>query len=739
VFVINVLLVGGADSFFLGAIVDRLLKEKIRIFHIAGRNAPKSAYKDSQVVTYSIDVDDEYVQFVVRSIMPDCIVYLGAFDDRHIWRDYHRCSARYMCELTNILVTASDLSIKKFIYLSSLDVYGFKNSGVINEDRPIEPANVKAIIIAQGERLCKDFTDQKKINATTLRFGLVYGDPHFKNIHTDYVMKKCLDAIIERKITINNRIFPLIYVTDAALAVWKVVSLETNGGIYNICDDETVSDAEISDIILTEFLEYDIALEGDETFEPQDYAIDGTKFRAEFSFFQKTKYQEGIQTVARYVRDNQYRLNKQSHKKPETNEEKKNFWFYAKFFWKKIIPYIETLVVFFLFVGLDSLMKDTFYIKNVDVMVGFMVIISIAFGKQAALTGVLLSIIFWMVPEIKQTDLLSVVISSGFIIRILFLFIIGIVIGHTRDRLHQNMNELSARNEYVENEYRKLDEINDITVMVKTELEERLLTYSDSLATNYAIIEEIDTLLPSKIYLRAVNVITNILKSKSICVYVRDISTGEYNLVSWTDETSKTLGSSINLRYLGSMNESFIKNEIFANKDLAENLPLLASPIHVDGQIEAVVMVWTLKFDSLTMYHINLFVTLSKIIRHSISKATLYRKSLMAQMHEQSEDIARKLLSDTEFADAVEVAHESEKEFKIPYCIITVNTGSLDEVTAVNILEPVLKGISYYNRHEGRFEILLNGTSPEEMQSFLSQPENQTNPKMNAIQVVFTE
>ncbi len=291
------------------------------------------------VVTYNIDLDDEYVRVVVQSVKPDTIIFLGAYDDGHSWQDYHRASAKYISALTNILVSASDLGVKKFIYLSTINVYGFKNFGVVTEDFPAAPSNVKSIIVSQGERLCMEFTQNGKIDATILRFGQIYGDIKSQNLQLDYVIKKCLDALTDGKLIANNQSFPLIHMNDAVIAVYKSSYLDAPSGIYNVCDDATVTDEEICGIISECYADLNIPIERDQRFVAQDYSISGEKFNKSYSFFQKVKFKEGIAAVAAYVRENQAKLSQLKDKAGDTEEEKGRRWAALRYLGKKAIPY----------------------------------------------------------------------------------------------------------------------------------------------------------------------------------------------------------------------------------------------------------------------------------------------------------------------------------------------------------------------------------------------------------------
>ncbi len=736
----NILLVGGTDSFFFSAIVDKLVKERFKLFHIAGADKSKSDPVNRKVVTYNIDIDDEYVHFVVQSVKPDAIIYLGAFDDRHLWKDYHRTSAKYMCELTNVLVAASDLGIKKFIYLSSINVYGFKNEGIVNEDTPLAPSNVKSIIVAQGERLCKDFADGNKINAITLRFGLIYGDLQFQSIGSDYILSKCLNALVDRHLTINNQIFPVIHVQDAAIAVYKATYLDGESGAYNVCDDETINDAEICDLILTEYRDMDIELEGDESFQPQDYVIDGTKFKNQFSFFQKTGHVEGIQNLAKYVKQNQYKINKNAAKKTRADDEKHDIKFYVKFLFSKMRNFLETLVVFALAILLDLALKRSLYLTGIDIMLIFIVVVAISFGKQQFLIALMLSLVYYVVTAFTEGNSLILVITNGsFVIRILFLFVIGIVVAHTRDRLHQRLDDQQSRIEYLENEYRKLDEINDVTVAVKQELEERMITYTDSLATNYSIIERIDSLILSKVYTKALDVTCSILKTQGVSIYTKDETGFTYNIKFWTDEKSQSLGKSFELVNMTEINEAFLNTGLYTNKKFEPGMPILAAPIINNGDIVAIAMVWDLKFEALTMYHINLFMTLMKVVTRSVQKADHYKKSLEKRFVYDYPKVSQSgifILDEDEFVDALHTAIEANKNYSIPFSCLSINLDNVPMHEAIDIISPFITDMFYIYTNENRLEVLIIGTDSRTVDSFLHESSIINNPYSKNIQLL---
>ena len=700
-----------------------MLKERCTLYHLSEKDS-KSASVDPRVTTYHVALDSEYVQHVIKSVSPDAIIFFGAFDDHYFWPDYHRCSAKYVCDLTNILVTASDMNVKKFIYLSTVNVYGFDNEGEIDETHDIAPSNVKSIIVAQGERLCKDFSDREKINAITLRFGTVYGDPHFQDIHNDYIMKKCLDALVDRKIVINNQTFPVIAVSDAAIAVYKAVSFEGESDIFNVCDSETISDAEIVDIIMTEYSDYGIELQADESFKSQSYNIAGEKFKEQYLFFQKVQHREGIQELARFTRDNLYRLRSKKHDKGD-KDEKRNVWFYLKFLFKKILPFLETVILFALFVLLAYIFRDNPYLNQIDFMLLCVIIVSITFGKTQAVFFIPFALAYYIYMHWgEQQTFLSFLISYEFIVQMMLLFIVGMIIGHTRDKLHEKINDNEDRIEYLESEYEKLDEINDVTVSIKQVFEERLIAYGDSLAKNYSIIEKIDSLIPYKIYMNSLDSIRTLLKSENVCIYTKTNQKNIFSLEFWTTQKSKQLGSTLDLYSIDPLYNSYVQKEMMINKNLDNTIPLMASYVLVDNEIEAILMVWDVDFEALTMHHINLFTTLTKIITNAAKKSVYYKRraeeSFKFENHINiNEPVHAYSLSKDDFVEAINLAKESKKDYKIPFSTLSISLENLSIRDAILDLQPILNRVYCMYKSSRRLEILFNNSNGEEINEHL--------------------
>jgi nucleoside-diphosphate-sugar epimerase len=702
------------------------------VFHIAGR-AESSSSINKSVVTYRTGLDDEYLRYAVKSVMPDVIIFAGAFDERYFWRDYERCSSRYMSDLTNVLISASEMGVKKIIYLSTVNVYGFNNEGTITEETPLAPGNVKSIIVAQGEKICSEMCASGRIDTISLRFGMVYGGTTYGDASSDYILNKCITAIVDRKMTVNNLVMPIITAQDAAIAVYKAIYLEGENGAYNVCDNETISDATISDIILEQYNNdgYEIELLSDDRFKRQEHVIDGSKFNEAYSFFQKTNYKEGILSTANYVRDNEYRFKKKDEKlKPK---EKKNAWYYVKFLAGKFRPFIENLLLFAVFQVLISQMSSFLNLQSIDLLILYVIIMAITFGKQQAIASIVIILLYKLFSALFAGNAwIDIFVDYVFLANVMFYFIIGTIVGHVRDVMSQKIAQSTERIEYVEAEHRKLNEINDVTIAVKNTLEERLISQSDSLANVYGMIEQVDSLMPPKTYLESLDVISRFLKSKSICIYLKSKQKNEYNLAYWTDERAGRLGEHINILNYVDIAEAFSNHNIYINKALNPDLPLLSAAITANDRTESIVMVWDIQFEAVTMYHVNLFVTIAKIIESSIGRARNYRVSLerLFSVKYEYDNTQAYLLPKKEFLEVVNTAKEAKNRYNIPYSVVDVNLENMTLKDVVSELKPILGESSYLYLEGKSLKVLFNHTDGNHIKDFIRQyilGQNETN------------
>ena len=133
------------------------------------------------------------------------------------------------------LVYATEESkAKKFIYISSVSVYGNKGKQLVNETTVPTPDSFYAISKYRGEQHVQRLSS--KLNTLIIRLGNVYG--YSKSMRFDAVINKFMfEAHYGNKLTISgsgdqHRSF--IHIDNASAAIAQVAEKEIPSGTYNL-------------------------------------------------------------------------------------------------------------------------------------------------------------------------------------------------------------------------------------------------------------------------------------------------------------------------------------------------------------------------------------------------------------------------------------------------------------------------------------------------------------------------
>jgi len=78
-----------------------------------------------------------------------------------------------------LLDAFKDSGLKKFIYFSTIHVYGKLPDTTISEEHPLNPGNVYALTHAMCEQICTFYNQTSNINCLTVRLSNSYGHPVF--------------------------------------------------------------------------------------------------------------------------------------------------------------------------------------------------------------------------------------------------------------------------------------------------------------------------------------------------------------------------------------------------------------------------------------------------------------------------------------------------------------------------------------------------------------------------------
>jgi len=129
-------------------------------------------------------------------------------------------------------------NVKKFVYTSSMNVYGFVKDELIDERQPTSPESFYAIGKIASENYIKIFSDLG-LNATVLRLFNVYGPGQNLNnlkqgmlsIYIAYILKN-EPVIVKGSL---DRFRDFVFIDDVISSIIKTIDYKKTYDLFNIC------------------------------------------------------------------------------------------------------------------------------------------------------------------------------------------------------------------------------------------------------------------------------------------------------------------------------------------------------------------------------------------------------------------------------------------------------------------------------------------------------------------------
>jgi dTDP-glucose 4,6-dehydratase len=202
----------------------------------------------------------------------------------------------------NLLEAAREHSIKKFLYVSTDEVYGSIDSGSFIESDNYNPSSPYSASKAAGEMLVMAYGNTFGLNYNISRCSNNYGPRQ----HKEKLIPCFIDLLKNSKPVrlygdgLNVRDW--IYVDDHCEALFRILQHGLDQQVYNISSSEELSNLEITELLVTamgvsrDLIQYVEDRPGHDF----RYSISSKKIFADLGFSPKVTFEEGIQTTLKW-------------------------------------------------------------------------------------------------------------------------------------------------------------------------------------------------------------------------------------------------------------------------------------------------------------------------------------------------------------------------------------------------------------------------------------------------------
>ena len=308
----NILITGGAG--FMGSNFIRFMVNKYPQHNFT--NYDKLTYagdlknlKDIEVKTNYKFVEADVCNFellvkILNGV--DCVIHLAA--ESHVDNSIGNSLIFTMSNTygTHVLLEAARLNnVKRFVHVSTDEVYGDIERGSFKEDSILNPNNPYSASKAGAEMVVRSYYKTYKMPIVMIRGNNVFG-PHQ---YPEKIIPTFITRLLEnRKIPLHgngSNIRTYIYVEDFSNALDTVFNKGEVGEIYNIGTSDEKSNLEITKLILNKLGKDESFIDfvKDRPFNDKRYSVDISKIKS-LGWKQQHSFEQGLDETIKWYKEN---------------------------------------------------------------------------------------------------------------------------------------------------------------------------------------------------------------------------------------------------------------------------------------------------------------------------------------------------------------------------------------------------------------------------------------------------
>ncbi|MBD5556717.1 MAG: NAD(P)-dependent oxidoreductase [Roseburia sp.] len=700
----NILIIGGAGT-FTRHLIDRLDKEGHRIFVLTGD--PKGEHKYRKVFeTYYFAYDNVCIKDVMKSIRPDVVLFMGAYDRGFLWKEEEETAVSYTSGLTNLLMAFGALERGRFVYLSSEIVFQRQYPQEIEEGEPYAAYTRRAEAVAMGERLCLDYAEISNADTVVLRLDHMYEIPENTREAESLCARMCIEALETGEIVVQPELqVALLYVSDAVEFVYRImVAKEHQKKLYQVSARDCLSQPVIAKLIRKE-LGKDINIVEDPEKQIIGNTLSDRSYDEEFGIRIIHRPETVLPQLARHIKRHASVFCRVERRQTGLLERWRRM---SKGLLPILLPFLENLICFIPFFMLNNRAVGSEYFQNLDFYLLYVLLFAIVHGQQQATFSCLLAVAGYSFRQMYQRSGFDVMLDYNTYVWIAQLLILGLVIGYMRDQLRANKEEQLHEVDYLTKQIDDIAEINVSNVKVKEILSDQIINQNDSFGKLYEITSSLDQYEPEEVLFYAAEVLSRLMGSKDVAIYT--VANRSFaRLFSFTSQKAHCLGNSINYVEMTDIYDRLKEKKVYINKNMDERYPLMANAIYSEDEMQLILMVWGIPWERMTLGQANMLTVIGYLIQNAVLRANRYMLALERERYIEN----TRILEEEAFRSLVR-AYMNARQKELTECaLILVEQGELSQKEISDQLSGMMRQSDYLGRmeDEGIYALLANTNS----------------------------
>lgn len=340
-----------------------------------------------------------------------------------------------------------------------------------------------------------------------------------------------------------------------------------------------------------------------------------------------------------------------------------------------------------LFAGMQLLLPITsnyVYFQFVDIRLFFVVIIGCSHGMLfGTLAGVLAGISTYIsYTEMGLTDYM-LFYNVDFWLPFSIFLLTGAITGYLKSTKDQKLKFMEEELFTLQNKYIFLNDVYRSVIESKKEYKRQILGYNDSFGKIFEAVQNLDSLMPSDIFLHGVETMEHILDNHSIAIYTLDEYQRYGRLAACSSSLSSRIAKSLSIETCKPVYDTVLGGTTWKNTDLIEDLPAYAFGILVNGKVRLLIFLQDVRNDQLTLYYMNLFTILCNLVRVSFVRSLEYQDAVQKEKYFEGTNV----LQYPYFAKELRIQQNMAAAGVASYLLVRLNVDPKEDL---NVL---LKGL----------------------------------------------
>ena len=660
----------------LSNIATSLAKKLLREHHtVAAVSTLKGALqiKHKSFTSYSISSADDQYQEIFRSHSFDLVIFIAA-QEGFLNQPLNANASSFCVGFEHTLEYCRKFQVDRFLLISSIQVYG--NMETAEEEQDPEPATFYGQVLLNIENFCRFYYANYQLAASIIRVPFVYGPEE----NASLLNRLLKDAVNNRKIVMNADAFSpcdFLHIEDLLDFISSVINDAhwLNLRVFNL-PSEVINFSSLTQLISYHFPKVNITFTpaGMQSAAPRTIVAEAA--RNLYAWNARRRLVSEIPVLVKAA-------NQDEVVKGSFFQKLKNLTVSLRplLVWGEVIA--GAFLMHMLTVWTDTIIE----FKYIDYRLLFVVIIGsthgLLYGVFASVLAAISAAISWFSIGIDWALLVYNV--ENWIPFALF-FLAGAVTGYAHDKQENEIGFERHQTELIHEKYEFLYSLYDEISTLKNRLREQLVGYRDSFGRFYKIASELNDLDEDNIFLKALDILEDLMKNDQIAIYTIE-STGRYGRLEVKSTGSdRAVPKSLNLSEFSQAQEILTEGNIFQNKELLPNYPAYIAPIMDKASLIGLVVLWEAEFEQFTMYYYNLFRVVTGLIQSSLVRAAMFRNTQTEELYLPHTGILRP----QPFRQSIEMKKKMKRNKVLDFQIVAIPKGGM---SWQELFEKLSKGI----------------------------------------------